>query len=70
MDVCKILPALYQHAAIDDCSRWKVVGLYPRRTATRMQSFLDGLLEEMPFPIQRIGPTGASSSSPRLCSAT
>jgi transposase len=26
MDVCKIAPALYQYTAIDDCSRWKVMG--------------------------------------------
>lgn len=54
MDVCKIAPALYQYTAIDDCSRWKVMGLYPRRSATSTLSFLDRLLEEMPFPIQRI----------------
>ena len=54
MDVCKIAPAVYQYTAIDDCSRWKVVGLYPRRTGTNTLSFLDRLLEEMPFPIQRI----------------
>ena len=54
MDVCKITPALYQYTAIDDCSRWKVMGLYPRRSATSTLSFLDRLLEEMPFPIQRI----------------
>src|SRR5215469_16945895 len=33
MDVCKIAPALYQYTAIDDCSRWKVLDLYPRRSA-------------------------------------
>ena len=49
-----IAPALYQYTAIDDCSRWKVMGLYPRRSATSTLSFLDRLLEEMPFPIQRI----------------
>ena len=54
MDVCKIAAALYQYTAIDDCSRWKVMGLYPRRSGTSTLSFLDRLLEEMPFPIQRI----------------
>jgi hypothetical protein len=29
MDVCKIAPALYQYTAIDDCSRWKVMGRIP-----------------------------------------
>ena len=54
MDVCKIAAVLYQYTAIDDCSRWKVMGLYPRRSGTSTLSFLDRLLEEMPFPIQRI----------------
>src|SRR5262249_22816613 len=54
MDVCKIAPALYQYTAIDDCSRWKVMGLYPRRSATSTLSFLDRLLDGMPFPIHRI----------------
>jgi transposase InsO family protein len=54
MDVCKIAPALYQYTAIDDCSRWKVMGVYPRRSAISTLRFLDRLLEEMPFPIQRI----------------
>jgi hypothetical protein len=30
------------------------MGLYPRRSATSTLSFLDRLLEEMPFPIQRL----------------
>jgi len=54
IDVCKIAPALYQYTAIDDCSRWKVLGLYPRRSATSTLGFLGRLLEEMPFPIQRL----------------
>ena len=54
MDVCKIAPALYQYTAIDDCSRWKVMGLYPRRSAASTLGFLERLLEEMPFPIQRL----------------
>jgi len=29
MDVCKIAPKLYQYTAIDDCSRFKVVELFP-----------------------------------------
>ena len=33
MDVCKIGPGMYHYAAIDDCSHYKVLGLYPRRTA-------------------------------------
>lgn len=54
MDVCKIGPGLYHYAAIDDCSRYKVLGLYPRRTAANTIHFLERVVEEMPFPIQRM----------------
>jgi transposase InsO family protein len=54
MDTCKIRPGLYQYTAIDDCSRWQVVGLYPRRTAANTLDFLKRVLEEMPFPVQRV----------------
>jgi transposase InsO family protein len=54
MDTCKIRPGLHQYTAIDDCSRWQVVGLYPRRTAANTRDFLDHVAAEMPFPVQRI----------------
>ncbi len=54
MDVCKIANNLYQYTAIDDCTRYKVLALYKRRTATNTLSFLDQVLECMPFPVQRI----------------
>lgn len=54
MDVCKIAPGLYQYTAVDDCTRYKVVALYPRRTAANSIKFLEKAMEEMPFPIQRI----------------
>jgi transposase InsO family protein len=54
MDVCKIAPGVYQYTAIDDCSRYKVVGVYGRRTAANTLAFLDRVIEEMPFPIERI----------------
>ena len=38
MDVCKIGPDLYQYTAIDDCSRFKILGLYPRRTEVESSS--------------------------------
>src|SRR5512134_2111316 len=47
-------PAVYQYTAIDDCSRYRVLGVYPRRTAANTLDFLERLIEEMPFPIQRI----------------
>jgi transposase InsO family protein len=54
MDTCKITPNLYQYTAIDDCTRYRVVGLYPHRSAKHTIQFLADLIEEMPFPIQRI----------------
>jgi len=54
MDTCKIRPGLYQYTAIDDCSRWQVLGLYPRRTAANTRDFLEHVLEGMPFPVQRV----------------
>jgi transposase InsO family protein len=54
MDTCKIRPGLYQYTAIDDCSRWQVLGLYPRRTAANTRDFLKRVLEAMPFPVQRV----------------
>ncbi|WP_375327193.1 DDE-type integrase/transposase/recombinase [Candidatus Tisiphia endosymbiont of Nemotelus uliginosus] len=54
MDVCKIANNLYQYTAIDDCTRYKVLALYKRRTAENTLDFLDQVMERMPFPIQRI----------------
>jgi len=54
MDVCKIAPHLYQYTAIDDCTRWKVLGLYKRITASNSIKFLEKIIEEMPFSIQII----------------
>lgn len=54
MDTCKIRPGVYQYTAVDDCTRYRVVGVYPRRTAGNTLTFLDRVTEEMPFPIQRI----------------
>jgi transposase InsO family protein len=54
MDTCKIRPGLHRYTAIDDCSRWQVMGLYPRRTAANTRDFLEHVLEGMPFPVQRV----------------
>ena len=45
IDTCKIAPGLYQYTAVDDCSRWRVLALYKRRTATNTLSFIDILKE-------------------------
>jgi transposase InsO family protein len=54
MDVCKIAPGIYQYSAIDDCTRMKVLALYPRRSATYSLEFLEKVIEELPFAFQRI----------------
>lgn len=33
MDTMKVAPGVYQYTAIDDCSRFRVLGVYPRRDA-------------------------------------
>lgn len=55
MDVCKIAGSLlYQYTAIDDCTRYKILALYKRRTALNTLDFLEQVMDRMPFPIQRI----------------
>jgi transposase InsO family protein len=54
MDTCKIAPGLYQYTAIDDCTRYQVLALFPRRNAESTLEFLEKAIEEMPFPVQRI----------------
>ena len=54
LDTCKIAPGIYQYTAVDDCSRWRVLQIYSRRTANNTLNFLDEMVERFPFPIQRI----------------
>ncbi len=54
MDTCQIRPGLYQYTAVDDCTRYRVLGLYERRNATNTIDFLEQVTEEMYFPIQRV----------------
>ena len=54
MDTCKITNNIYQYTAIDDCTRLRVLRVYKKRTATNTLDFIEHLLLEMPFPIQRI----------------
>ena len=53
MDVCKIGPKVYQFTAIDDCTRLKVVRLYPNKESNSTLLFLEEVLREFPFPVQR-----------------
>ena len=54
MDTCKIAPGIYQYTSIDDCSRYRVLDVFKRRTAANTLAFIDKVIEEMPFPIQRV----------------
>jgi transposase InsO family protein len=54
MDTCEIPKQLYQYTALDDCTRLKVIKLYAEKRATNSLNFLEYVLEELPFPIQRI----------------
>src|SRR6185437_5506945 len=54
MDTCKIGPGCYQYTAVDDCTRIRVLALYPRRTAANTLLFLERVIEELPFPVQCI----------------
>ena len=54
LDTCKIAHGIYQYTAVDDCSRYQVMEIYPTRTAASTILFLEKLVEEMHFPIQSI----------------
>jgi transposase InsO family protein len=54
VDVCKIRPGLYQYSAIDDCTRFRILAVYPRRTVSNSVAFLEFVLDEIPFPVQRV----------------
>lgn len=54
IDVTKICPGAYQFTAIDDCTRLRVLRIYPRKTAACSIEFLHEILDSLPFPIQRI----------------
>lgn len=54
MDTCQIAPGLYQYTALDDCTRVRVLALYPRRSAANSWLLLEKVLEEMQFPVQRL----------------
>lgn len=71
IDSCMIRKGLYHFTAVDDCTRMRVLGLYPDRTQKSAVLFLtQKVLPEFSFPLQRvqrviIRPTAAPSSSGR-----
>ena len=55
VDTVKVAKGLFQYTATDDCTRMRVLALYPQRNAKTSVRFLrDHMLKEFPFPVQRI----------------
>ena len=54
IDVTKIKRGVYQFTAIDDCTRLKVLRLFPNKRSQSAVEFLGAVLEDLPFPVQRI----------------
>jgi transposase InsO family protein len=44
----------YQYTALDDCTRYRVLRLYPRLHHGASARFLETVRREMPFPIRRL----------------
>jgi len=54
IDVTKICSKCYQFTAVDDCTRLRVLRLYPSKHATNTVLFLGEILDNFPFQMQRI----------------
>lgn len=55
IDSMKLAPGLYQFTAVDDCTRLRVLGLYPDRTgASAVHFFEHRVLKELPFAVARV----------------
>ena len=52
----------YQYTAIDDCTRIRVLRIYPRNNQKTAIQFIDYVLEKLPFPSRSSRPTTAPSS--------
>jgi transposase InsO family protein len=55
VDSMKVARGLVQFTAVDDCTRMRVLGLYPDKTgASAAHFFEERVLKELPFPIARV----------------
>lgn len=54
LDVTKLRPGAYQFTAIDDCTRMKVIRVYPNKKTENTIQFLGEIIDTLQFPIQRI----------------
>jgi putative transposase len=52
--LAKLRPVFINYTAVDDCTGIRCLALFSRRTAANSLLFLEQIIEEMPFPIQRI----------------
>jgi transposase InsO family protein len=51
----KLTDGLYQFTAVDDCTRLRVLGLYPNRTGASAAHFFEQrVIKELPFAIARV----------------
>ena len=57
-------PKHYQLTAIDDCTRLRVLRIYPQLNQKTAIQFLDYVLERLPFPWRSSRPTTGPSSAP------
>lgn len=51
LDTCKIALGCYQYTALNDCTRYRVLAVFARRTAASTRAFLERVIEEMLFPV-------------------
>jgi transposase InsO family protein len=54
MDVMKVRANCYQFTAVDDCTRLRVLRLFPSKHAENTVKFLHAVIESFIFPVQRI----------------
>src|SRR5690242_18541389 len=54
VDVTKIGPNCYQFTAIDDCTRFRTLRLYPNKKAESTVDFLGHIIDTFQFPVHRI----------------
>ncbi len=57
----------YQYTAIDDCTRLRVLRIYPKNNQLTAVQFLDHVLEKLPFQVEQIHTGVTPGLSDRWC---
>ena len=73
IDSTKVAKGMVQFTAVDDCTRMRVLGLYPDKTGVSAAHFFEEwVLKELPFPIERVqsDSTTGGGGRQRVLSAT